>query len=62
MVNEANYVMNEFDQFGQFGPMSTILIDLPDGQTDRRTDGQTDGRTDTVAYRDARTHLKTKKL
>ena len=30
-----------------------------DGRTDRQTDGQTDRRTDTVAYRDARTHLKT---
>ena len=47
--------------------MSAILIDLPDRQTDRQTDGQTDGQTDrqtdgqtdTVAYRDARTHLKT---
>jgi hypothetical protein len=38
----------------QFGPMSATLIDLPDGRTDRRTDKQTD----TVAYRDARMHLK----
>ena len=38
--------------------MRAILIDLPDGQMDGRTDRRTDGRTDTVAYRDARTHLK----
>ena len=30
------------------------------GRTDGRTDGQTDGRTDKPAYRDARTHLKSK--
>ena len=36
------------------------MIDLPDQRTDRRTDGRTDGQTDTVAYRDARTHLKTR--
>ena len=38
--------------------MSAILIDLPN----RRTYVQMDIQTDTVAYRDARTHLKRWKI
>merc|ERR1712002_1019632 len=33
-----------------------------DGPTDGRTDGPTDRRTDRPSYRDARTHLKIKRL
>ena len=50
--------MNEFDQRTVW--TNERNFDRSSGPTDGQTDRRTDRRTDTVAYRDARTHLKRK--
>ena len=58
--NVSVVVLNRFRRTGT--PHSLIFGGFWFRVTALRTDGQTDGRTDRPSYRDARTHLKTKKV
>ena len=56
MFNKAGYAAQDAPS------MRFFTFQNNTGQTDGRTGGQTYGRTDTTSYRDAQSHLKTKKI